>query len=106
MKRTLFIGLLALGCLVQADTASTINEISAHIPDTGIVVSICAAILEFALRFCKTSKPASLFYGVASIIKAVGSLFIKVGMLLDNVLQNVKPAQFEEVTKATDEQSA
>jgi hypothetical protein len=67
-----------------------ITQASDKLPSGGVIVSVAAAAIEFGLRFCKTAKPASLFYTTASIIKALGALFTKAGVLLDSVLQNVK----------------
>ncbi len=67
-----------------------ITQASDKLPSGGVIVSVLAGAIEIGLRFCKTAKPASLFYTAASIIKALGALFTKAGVLLDSVLQNVK----------------
>ena len=87
--------------------AGQVTALTNMVPSTGVAVTIGAAILEIGLRFAKTAKPASLFYTAAAVIKSLGALFTKVGMLLDTVLQNVKvPEQVPQTEPAQPEQKS
>jgi hypothetical protein len=55
---------------------------------TGMVV--VGAIVEFALRFVKSSKPLGVLHLVGGLLKVFGALAVKLGEFLDKVLpQNV-----------------
>jgi len=47
---------------------------------------VIAMIFEFGFRFAKTEKPLSIAHLIASTFNSLGSIFSKVGSLLDKVL--------------------
>lgn len=105
MKKYIVLSMLVCGSVYAADAASQVNTLTEMVPSSGVAVGILALVLEFGLRFTKTTKPASLFYTAAALIKALGALFTKVGNFLDLALQNVK-APVDQPVQSTEQKSA
>lgn len=60
------------------------------IPSEGVLIVVLGAVIEFLLRFAKTSKPRSILYMISGVLNSIAYFLQKLASLLDKVLQNVK----------------
>lgn len=103
MKFTLFTSTLFLSALALAQTATAPavgasvitaltnanNAVPAALSATVLAI-ISFAISEIGMRVFPTAKPKSWFIAAGAIFGSIGSLFTKISVLLDSLVQNLK----------------
>jgi hypothetical protein len=99
MKRLfLLITLLPVSVFAQSASPSPVPKIidaltkvdsSIPVGNATLVVAL-GFIVDFLMRLVPTAQPRSVFYLIASLFDLLGSIFTKVGKVLDGVVQNLQ----------------
>ncbi len=65
-----------------------VDKIPAAIPSA--ILLVITFIIEMLMRFLPTSKPRSIFLLASAMFNLVGTGFLKISTLLDQLVQNIK----------------
>lgn len=78
---------------VSGGVLVSLGHVNSIIPSSlsGWVLGLIAFVVELLMRIVPTAQPRSLFILVANFFNLIGSIFTKISVLLDSVVQNLSP---------------